>query len=362
MNIHEPVTNPALIEAIAIMREKGDNDAVNNMINAVMEARFLAPAEMQAEGEPDEHGAITLKQDTPLRFYTLQTPDQAQYLMAFTDWEQLHRWKKDAGIQTVVMSFDDYAALISQEGSTLAGFVINGFGGNLPFPKELVMSLKEQKELMQSGHSEHKVGKDEQVTIGEPADYPQEMVDAIRSHLENVSEVMAAYLQLMMRGEEASWLILVDFEGDHKNIFDGIAEKAQPFLKDRFLDMMPIDGLGEGALDDVKPFYAIDGYKKPQIKNPSIAIIEETFAMKEKGCVLGCAIKQGEFCVKDEVSVIDIHGNEVLRCVIDAMENESGTLDHIEGGDDVKAGLLLFGNKAEDFKPGYRLVRINHIR
>lgn len=354
MNVQEPITNPTLMEAIRAMRANENQKTINAMVNEVMNARFLAPVMMEGEETFDESGTMTLKKDTKMSFYTLQTQQKERYLMAFTDWEQLHLWKQGENIKAVVMGFDDYAALILQEGSALAGFVINGFRENIPFPSALVRSLKEQKEIMEKGHCEHVMGAGETIKLGEPKEYPHAMIEALIAHMEKQEAIHAAYLRLMMRGKETSWLVAVDHDGDRKTVFAGIAEAARPYLNGMFIDFIEPDALGQDTFQDVEPFYQ-DTYHQEAQSN-SIAVIEDIFALKEQGCILGCYLKQGSFQVGDEVEVLDGKGQPIFSCVLEGMETSHGRVEQVMAKDgEARAGIMILSRDKASFLPGYCL-------
>lgn len=82
------------------------------------------------------------------------------------------------------------------------------------------------------------------------------MVDAVSSFLKRQKNVNAAYLQLMKKEEEYSYLIIVDFSGDKKEVFGGIYQAAQPHMNGMFIDMVPFDSdFGRNATVNVEPFY-----------------------------------------------------------------------------------------------------------
>lgn len=71
--------------------------------------------------------------------------------------------------------------------------------------------------------------KDTKVMVGEPAVYPQKMIDAICRFLKTNRNVNAVYLRLMIKDSEQSYLIVVDFHGDKNEVFSGVANTGGPF-------------------------------------------------------------------------------------------------------------------------------------
>ncbi|EDP10106.1 enhanced serine sensitivity protein SseB C-terminal domain-containing protein [Amedibacillus dolichus] len=347
MSNQESVINPGLIEAIHIMRAQHDEQTVNHMLNEAVRAKYLAPVIFKKNAQGDEEMQLSL----------MKSKDGKKFLMAFTDWSQVHRWKKGGDIKTAVLSFDDYAKLIVDEKSGIDGFIINPFGENLPFFKEIVADLIKQKQAFDAEASEP-----QGIEIDDAKDVSQELLTALTQYMEKEAGIRAAYLREMKRGNRQSYLIVVDFEGERETIFKQIADCAVPHLHDLYLDMIPMDSVGEGILDDAQPFYCVKGYQKPIIKNPSAAIIEDIFDLKDgKGCVLACYVIQEGFAVGDEVDVITAQGRPAFKVTIQAIEVQDMRVQNVQaGGNGMRCGILIEGHKANEFYAGLRLLKANH--
>lgn len=252
MHQKEAIQNPRLVEALHALRENETQRSINDMLNEMMEARFLSPIDPLDTADHAFDGMSALEQDQPLRFFTLQMDDDEHYLMAFTDQEELFRWRKEEGIQCVVMTFDDFASVILHKENTLAGFVINPFDQNIPIPKDFVASLKQKKEAMVA-HSKMKSG--DHIMIAEPEETPQAMLDAVVRYLQTIEDVYAAYVRLLKREDEVSWLLIIDHDHDRDELFKGVVRVAKEYVVDREVNIMSRSSLEEDALDGVAPFY-----------------------------------------------------------------------------------------------------------
>jgi len=62
---------------------------------------------------------------------------------------------------------------------------------------------------------------------------------------------------LMRKGDEESFLVVVDFEGDRGTVFDAIGKNSAPHLKTgQFVDMVPhSDDFEMNSVKKHKPFY-----------------------------------------------------------------------------------------------------------
>ena len=82
------------------------------------------------------------------------------------------------------------------------------------------------------------------------------MIDEICKYLKTKKNVNAAYLRLMVKDIEQSYLIVVDFSGDKNEVFSGIANAGVPFSNGKYLDFVPLSSsFGKEAVENVIPFY-----------------------------------------------------------------------------------------------------------
>ncbi len=80
--------------------------------------------------------------------------------------------------------------------------------------------------------------------------------DEISKYLKTCKNVNAAYLRLMVKDNEQSYLIVVDFSGDKNEIFSGIANAGVPFSNGKYLDFVSLSSdFGKSAVEKVESFY-----------------------------------------------------------------------------------------------------------
>lgn len=258
IDVNKPVTNPELVAAIDAMGKNNTKENQDQVINEVMKAHFISPVTISPVPEPSGNsGEVIIKEKTKISFSIIENTANQHFFLAFTDWDELRKWHISENQQTVILTFDDLAAMVLDEKGSFDGFVINPFGGNVTFNKTMIKALKEEKERRaRGGVIEHVVEKDTAVQLGQPRVYPKEMVKAISDYLKNQKNVKSAYLQLMIKEGEQSYLIIVDISGDIRETFDGIANIARSYLKGMFLDLAPYDsGFGRNATKNIQPFY-----------------------------------------------------------------------------------------------------------
>lgn len=260
------ISNPNLKVAIENMQKDNSQENVNRMIDCIMSAKLITPGTMSKPknvAHNDGRGGTVMQQQSQVQFQLIENGNKEKFFPAFTDVEEMGKWAPSKGKQELVMTFDDYAGVLSDPKSEVQGFVVNPFGKSVAFPKPMVMSLKQQKDQMQSrsGLQQQTIANDEKVEIGDPNpdEYPIDIMAAIINYLNERDDVKAAYLRMFRREEESeeSYLVIVDFEGDKmEEIFKGISASASPHLGGYSLSMMPYSlPFAKKAVQDVEPFF-----------------------------------------------------------------------------------------------------------
>ena len=139
--------------------------------------------------------------------------------------------------------------------SNVLGFVINPFGKSVTFPKNMVISIKQQRDYMRMENNTLKNGS--QIKLGEPKEYPIDMMAALINHFSTEPGVNAAFLRMIEQDGQLSYFIVVDFVGNTQQVFESISEVAQPYLDDEIqLSMMPFSmEFARNAVKGIEPFY-----------------------------------------------------------------------------------------------------------
>lgn len=262
------ISNPALKAALQKMKEERSPTNLNLTINELVKAVMLAPARIEFDAsaaQPDEQGRVKLPKDTKINFLLLNTTEGKPYFMAFTDAEELRKWKQEDGQQVMALRFDDYATML-ENNANIAGFVINPFGENMRFDAPLVASIKKRKaELVAERKAEmqkrlNRIQPGDNVTLVEPTVYPDTLVDPICAVLADAEQIAAAYLQVMIINEtDKSYLLILDGPQDN-NLFTAVAQSAKAHLSTdpKKMDLnitVSTSPLGQQGMKGSEPFY-----------------------------------------------------------------------------------------------------------
>lgn len=252
----EQIKNPELVSAIEKMQEDGSKQNIDAMIDAVIKAKFILPAKVTPTRQARTHnGQTIMEQSTQVQFRLLENVKKEKYFGAFTDVEEMYKWNNTQSANKVVTDFDSLAQMVMDPKADVLGFVINPFGKSVTFPKNMVISIKQQKDFMNSKANNIEPGTP--VQLGEPKEYPIDLMAALINHFSTEPLVNAAYLRMMEQNGQKSYLIVVDFVGNMENTFDAISEVAKPYVDDEIqLSMMPYSmEFGKNAVKGVEPFY-----------------------------------------------------------------------------------------------------------
>ena len=258
------ITNPALKKAIVNMQENNTPENVNHMIDCVMAAQFITPANVSQPknvAKTDQNGATVMQQETQVQFQLIENGNKEKFFPAFTDEEEKEKWKGAEGKQNVVMTFDSFAQVLSAPDCDVKGFVINPFGKSVAFPTPMVQSLKKQKDERSGGLTKREIKNDENYELGDPDpdEYPIDMMAAMINFFNERDDVNKAFLRTFKRenDEKPSYLVIVDFDGnDMEEIFKGVSLAASPHLNGYELSMMPFSvQFAKNACNGVEPFF-----------------------------------------------------------------------------------------------------------
>ncbi len=254
------INNDELLKAIEEMKKNNSPENQSHMLDLLVEAKFLTPVSITPAPETDGGvmANITLPPDAKIRFHMIENSKGQRFFLAFTSFDEMRKWRPNQDNQTIVSNFDDYANMIKRSvgDGQVGGFVIDPFGANMLFSKEQTIMIKEVKDGRNADSNKHRIKAGEEVYFGEPLNYPTEMVEAVKKYLSKQGNVQSAYLQLMCQGSEESYLIVLEFVGEHQALFDGVAKAAKPYLNNMCLDILSVENeLGRKIYNRTKPFY-----------------------------------------------------------------------------------------------------------
>lgn len=143
-NTTNKVDNTALVEAIEEMRKNFTPETQNKVINIALRSTFLVPAVIEKNTElvADADNHVKFQDKQKAKFVLINHKEKGSYFPVFTDPGALKQLKTEQPYRPFAMKFADIAGL-TENTPNVNGFVINPFGLNLPFTKEILASIKQ---------------------------------------------------------------------------------------------------------------------------------------------------------------------------------------------------------------------------
>lgn len=248
MDINKPIENLVLLGLLDKLKAQFNADTEHEFFKELLSTKLLSPI-TQDSLQGCKSGESTLKEGATIKFIHLNDEKGNSYLPVFTDWNELKKWNETDGVKTLILSFEDYKTMILENNSMFTGFVLNPFGHNIVFDKNLIQQAEEN--MTEKTESES-------VMIGAPEEYPHKMIEALKDFLPSIDSVKSAYLLLMVRGEkDKSYLLVLDTDGNLNDVFRKIAKVAIKYLsKEELIDFVPLSqSFGKSAVEGQEPFY-----------------------------------------------------------------------------------------------------------
>ncbi len=199
-----------------------------------------------------DEGVRTLERDTTVQFVTFKNG----HIPVFTSTNRIF----DKGV------IKEQVPFMAMKGQDLFGvakgatFILNPYSD---YGKELIPN--EIESLLNGSifeqQSEMTIEQDTEIQIGQPANYPTELVSALSKLFKEKESVKAAYLAAikMDKTEELPHLMIaIDVEGNMSSITNEAGPFAERLLNNEIVDFIQIDrngGISDYFLNETEPFY-----------------------------------------------------------------------------------------------------------
>ncbi len=283
----QPVVNPNLMVGANIFFQNVGAGSVTKshqktLLRGLYTAKYLMPVIVDRDTKLDGMEESTLKavysqSGTAITIVAIKT-DEKVIIPLFTDWTEFSRFDKDKQCTGNIVTFRDIEYLCGQ-GETVT---VNPFGFNMVIDSNAVSVIKQLSADVQPSspvynevHEEMPVTEqyeeytetpveeeyeqdyptEEPVTLFELRSVPNGMIQVLMYYMQNTEGINAAYLKGMAQGDNTSYLVVVDFDGDTA-ILDDIAEQVQQYSEGVPVYIIPHDSdLGQAAAQSTYPFY-----------------------------------------------------------------------------------------------------------
>ncbi|MFQ7310005.1 MAG: enhanced serine sensitivity protein SseB C-terminal domain-containing protein [Mediterraneibacter sp.] len=246
MDVNKPVTNKALLDAIHEMQKDSSKEEL--FFKELVETKFLCPAKsILQEGLSDLNRDIRIGQDSRICLISIEDKKSRHFLAAFTDWNEVKKWKENEELQAVIMPYEDYRKMICNDSTPYAGMVINPYSENIVLTREVLQNIYAKEVKISAGNK---------VMVGIPKEYPTDMVEELKRKLRTFPDIRSAYLLWMVREKTGSYLLILDAGGKEQRWFPVIERICIPYLRGKILDMTTVNSsFAQAVIKDQKPFY-----------------------------------------------------------------------------------------------------------
>jgi len=259
-----------LAKALDIAAREGTEDTRKNFYNVLINSQAFVLGRPADETVRPGQGVREIKPDDQFMINACPHPFlEGQKALPF--FSSLEHLKRMAPPDSQYMGFSALHILSMARQMKLPPFLNPGFEANKLFADDEVEYLLNA--AAEEPFEQRRYAPGSQIYLGQPDEYPQEMVSALLDFLPKYPEVRSAYLALMREGsEEAPPVLVIGFEadGDLTKMF----RAAGPVVGEFAEDGLPIDfaevkegesGLSQYFLSKASPFYrrALNGSRQP---------------------------------------------------------------------------------------------------
>jgi len=262
------VDNKELAAQMEILKSRNSIVNSNAFINGLLKAHFLLPAQIscplaQVSRTPEVHESeniriIVKKKDTVMAFPFYSDNSNNHYMMVFTDWDELRQWSAFQPDQkTAVHTYSDICKMFEEQPDIYSGFAINPFGRNLVITRKTISRITGRLQEA-AGVSARPPKRDDRIFLAEPKIFPLDLAVSLIKGMRNRSDVMTAYLLLMIRDGKQSYLVVINCSGDFTELFDILRDLSMPYLKTgQSISFEPANSIiGQQAIHGRIPFFA----------------------------------------------------------------------------------------------------------
>lgn len=251
----EPVSNPACVEAMRQVRLQNTAENQSRMLEEiVLRGRFILPLLLSEQVVEDEQGRPAVPQGTTAKVSLLIGGDGKNYLPAFTSKEAWEKWPAHTKQYMAVAVFKDYVELLDND-ENLGGIVVDAFGESYMLPRAVVERLKQIRPSAAVSGKVEKIEDSSKIRLHAPKGNVLDLKRAVSRYLKAQPSVKSAYLCMMQEGGRESYLLVLG-AGISRELTDGLARAAMPYLHGKPLRIMPLlSELGERVSMTYESFY-----------------------------------------------------------------------------------------------------------
>ncbi|MCR4951155.1 MAG: enhanced serine sensitivity protein SseB [Solobacterium sp.] len=224
-----PVSNPALKEAMAALKEGNSPEKQKALQEALKEARLLAPCAV--DGPVPEDGRPVSVRTNKVRFFLINTNDGKVFFPAFTDPEESTKFSAASAEKPALMvqTIKDYDRMMQDPKGPAQGVIINPGSDSLVIPPSLAALISGRIPVpVTPVPSQAPVN----AVYSEPAVYPTKMVNVLYDWCCEKPAISRVWLKQKMVGIQMSFFLGVEADTKDPALLQEMIEVCVPHAKD----------------------------------------------------------------------------------------------------------------------------------
>lgn len=227
----------ALPQMIQKLRQTGTGE--KEFVEMLKQSMFLCPIRTEIKSFLQK----SQSQDQEVELIGLEDNTGVSYLVAFTSQEEWKRWSDASKYNAAELSYKVLKKIALTEKNTYAGIVVDPFGSNLVLSTSFLQRISQDK-----GNTE--------VFLGEPAQVPSKLLDALKQECAKNESIQKAYLLWMIREGSGEYILALDANANEQNLFHSVAQGCNRFAKQTPINIVSASQkFLSDMLEKVKPFY-----------------------------------------------------------------------------------------------------------
>ncbi len=246
------IVNPELVRAANFIFQETERDKIDPrlwqlLFGEIFRGEYIIPVDSSKLVVDKKSGnEFNISKDSRISFPVLENKDGKKYYPFFTDWNEYRKFDRETQYTIMAAGFKDMERFVDKAD----GIVINPFGSNIIINYDMLSTITEASKELSKELSK--------ISVGDPKEYPLQMVRKISETLWDKDYIKAAYLKLMLKNREESYLVALEGKLPEKpqELYNEIAEKALPDANNMPIDFIDYDSdFAKKVFKDSEPFY-----------------------------------------------------------------------------------------------------------
>lgn len=246
------IVNPDLMRSANWIFQENERDRIDPklwqiLFTEIFKGEYIIPADTKDLKLIEGSGRkFNISDDSKIAFPLLENGDGKKYYPFFTDWNEYRKFDMDTHYTIMAAGFKDMERFVDKAD----GIVINPFGVNIIINYEMLSTISEASKEMSKSLSK--------ISVGDPKTYPLEMVRKISEKLWDKDYIDAAYLKIMLKNRDQSYLVALEGKLPDKpeKLYNEIAENALPNSENIPIDFIDYSSdFAKKVFKNSEPFY-----------------------------------------------------------------------------------------------------------